>query len=292
MSGALWAAASGVGFGLFQSLNRRAVQDIGNAYVSTFLQLVVAALVLAIASLATQDLAVLGRATTWSLIAFALAGIVHFLIGWTFLNLSQERIGAARTSPLLTMTPIFGLVIAAITLGEVPHALAVAGLVVAVVGAWVVSRGDAELPLRPADAAFGLGTACMWAVSPVLTVQGLDGLHSPLLGVTLGMTASAAAYAVLLAAWRPPVRIGDIAPAGLAIKLAAALLVAFSTWGRWLALDLVAVAVVLGLSLVSVPVVLLVAPAVAGRHLERVNRQVWLGSLLVVAGALVLILDS
>lgn len=292
MSGALWAAASGVGFGLFQSLNRRAIEDIRNPYVSTFLQLVVAALVLAIASLATQDLGLLADATTWSLVAFALAGIVHFLLGWTLLNLSQERIGAARTSPLLTMTPIFGLVIAAVTLGEVPHAGALAGLAIAVLGAWVVARGDADMALRPADAVFGLGTACMWALSPVLTVKGLDGLHSPLLGVTLGMTASAAAYAVLLAAWQTPVRLGDIAPVGLAIKLAAALLVAFSTLGRWLALDLAAVAVVLGLNLISVPVVLLVAPMVAGRHLERVNRRVWLGSLLVVVGAFVLILES
>ena len=27
------------------------------------------------------------------------AGVLHFLLGWTFLNLSQQRIGAARTSP-------------------------------------------------------------------------------------------------------------------------------------------------------------------------------------------------
>ena len=46
VTGVLWAAASGIGFGLFQSLNRRASGDIEDPYVSTFLQLLVAAAVL------------------------------------------------------------------------------------------------------------------------------------------------------------------------------------------------------------------------------------------------------
>ena len=49
VTGALWAAASGIGFGLFQSINRRALRDIEDAFVSTFLQLAVAAAVLSAA---------------------------------------------------------------------------------------------------------------------------------------------------------------------------------------------------------------------------------------------------
>jgi len=292
VTGALWAAASGIGFGLFQSLNRRATGDIGNAYVSTFLQLLVAVVVLVIASAATADVGLLGDASAWSLTAFALAGIIHFLLGWTFLNLSQERIGAARTSPLLTMTPIFGLAVAAVTLGELPRLATLGGIAVAVLGAYLLTNGDAELTLRPRDTVFGLATALMWAVSPVLTVKGLDGLSSPLLGVTIGMVAAAAAYGVALAASGTPVRVGEIAPDALAIKLAAGVLVALSTWGRWLALDFAAVAVVLGLNLLSVPVVLLVAPLVSGRHVERVTVRIWVGSLLVALGSLFLILES
>ena len=129
MTAALWAVASGVGFGLFQSLNRRALVDIEDPYVSTFINLVIATLALLGVALATEDVGRLLDAGAWPLIAFAAAGIMHFLLGWTFLNLSQRRIGAARTSPLLTMTPVFALAVAAIAVGQLPGLGALAAIV-------------------------------------------------------------------------------------------------------------------------------------------------------------------
>ncbi len=284
MTGALWAAASGIGFGLFQSLNRRAVRDIDDAFVSTFLQLLIAAVVLLGACAATGDLDRLAEAPATAVAAFMAAGVVHFLLGWTFLNLSQKRIGAARTAPLLTLTPLFGLVVAAFTVGDLPSAAALAAIAPMVAGAWLVAGGRR---VRPADAVFGLGCALMWAISPVFTVKGLDDLASPLLGVTLGMVASAAAYGAAMAGTRRPV--AGIARGAFWFKLAAGLLVALATWWRWIALDGASVGVVLALSLLSVPTVLLLAPLLVGRHLERVGPRVWAGSALVVAGALALI---
>lgn len=293
MTGALWATASGVGFGLFQSLNRRAVRDIDNAYVGTFLQLAIAAVVLVAASLASEDLGQLTDASTWSLVAFAAAGVVHFLLGWTLLNMSQQRIGAARTAPLLTLTPLFGLAIAAVSVGQLPSGAAAAAIVPMMAGAYLVASGGGRAGrVRPADAVFGLATALMWAISPVLTLQGLDGLDSPLLGVTLGMLASVAAYAVALAGRGTGLGLGAIARDALAFKLAAGALVAVATWWRWLALDDETVGVVLALNLVSVPIVLFLAPLMVGRHLEHVTWRVWAGAVLVVAGSLVLIAVS
>ena len=284
MSGALWAAASGVGFGLFQSVNRRAVLDIEDSYVSTFVQLVIAAIVLLAATFVTEDVGRLADAPAWSLIAFAAAGVVHFLVGWTFLNVSQRRIGATRTSPLLTTAPVFGLVLAFVFIGERPSALALAAILPMIGGAYLVAGGGEEA--RGRDALPGLACAFMWGLSPILTVEALEGLDSPLLGVTLGMVASVAAYAVFLAGRRRPVRIGSSA---LAFKLAAGLLVALATWWRWLALDGTSVGAVLALALLSVPIVLFLSPLLVGRHLERVTPRVWLGSLFVVAGSLALI---
>jgi drug/metabolite transporter (DMT)-like permease len=280
----LWAAASGIGFGLFQSLNRRAVRDIDDAFVSTFLQLLVAAVVLLALCVSSGDLDRLIDAPAASVAAFMAAGVVHFLLGWTFLNLSQKRIGAARTAPLLTLSPLFGLVVAAITVGDLPSAAALAAIAPMVAGAWLVAGGRR---VRPADAVFGLGCALMWAISPVFTVKGLDGISSPLLGVTLGMVASAAAYGAAMAGTRRAV--GGIARGALWFKLLAGLLVAMATWWRWIALDGASVGVVLALSLLSVPTVLLLAPLMVGRHLERVGPRVWAGSTLVVGGALALI---
>ena len=288
MSGVVWAAASGVGFGLFQSLNRRAIRDIDDPYVSTFLQLAIAAVVLLALSAATEDMGLLADATATSVVAFAAAGVVHFLVGWTFLNMSQKRIGAARTSPLLTVSPLFGLAIAAVTLGEVPGAGALAAIVPMMAGAWLVAARSAG-HVRPADALWGLGCALMWAISPVLTVEGLDGLPSPLLGVTIGMVASVVAYAGALGVQGGGLGMGSIARGALAFKLVAGVLVAFATWLRWLALDEAAVGVVLAMNLLAVPVVLVCAPLLVGRHIERVTARVWAGAALVVAGSLVLI---
>jgi drug/metabolite transporter (DMT)-like permease len=288
VSGTAWAAVSGVGFGLFQSLNRVAGRGIASAYVSTFIQLAIAAVVLVVASAATADLSVLEGAGAWALLAFAAAGILHFLAGWTFLNLSQQRIGAARTAPLLTLTPLFGLVVALVSLGQLPSAGALAAIVPMMAGAYLVAGGRGG-EVRPADAVFALGCAAMWAISPVLTLHGLEGVDSPLLGVTIGMLASVAAYAALLARRGEGLALGDIGTGALAAKLLAGVLVALATWTRWLALDDAAVGVVLALGLLNVPIVLFLAPRLAGRHLERVSARVRAGAALVLAGSLALI---
>ena len=289
MSGALWASVSGVGFGLFQAFNSRAVRDLDSVYVSTFLQLLVAGAVLLAASLATENLGSLGDATAWSLVAFALAGMIHFFAGWTTLNLSQARIGAARTSPLLATTPLFGLAFGVVLESQVPGWLAAAAIALTIGGAYLVTDPGGSQRPHLHDSFFGLATACAWSASAIFTLQGLKSLDSPLLGVTIGMLSAALAYGVLLAVSRMPLRLREQAREALALKLLAGVIVALATWGRWLALDDTDIAVVLALNLISVPVVLFVAPIISGRHVEIVTGRIWVGAALVIAGALLLI---
>lgn len=289
MSGAAWAALSGAGFGLFQALNARAVRDTASVYASTFLQLLVAAAILAIAALATEDISELADASLWGLVAFALAGLVHFFVGWTTLNFSQARIGAARSSPLLSTAPVFGLVFAVIFTSEVPDAAALGGIALTIAGAYLISDPGGGRRARLRDSGFALATAAAWALSPILTVEGLEELDSPLLGVTLGMLAAAVAYGGLLAITRTPVRGAFASRDALNLKLLAGIVVAFATWGRWISLDDTDVGVVLALQLLSVPVVLVLAPIISGRHVEIVTAKIWAGAGLVIAGSLVLI---
>jgi transporter family protein len=289
VSGVLWATASGIGFGLFQSLNRRAIRGIEDPWVSTFLQLAVATAVLVAASLASEDLGRLGDASGDAVALFAVAGIIHFVLGWLFLNVSQMRIGASRTAPLITLTPLFGVALAALTLGEVPSVAALAAIVPVMLGAWLLaSRGSGHVAIEP-DSIYAFATAFMWALSAVLTVEALEGLDSPLLGVTLGLLAATAALGGALVARGSLGEIQSIARNTLALKVLAAVLVAFATWFRLLALDGTDVAVVLAINLVSVPVTLVLAPIIVGRHLEQADARIWLGGLLVVAGVLALI---
>jgi drug/metabolite transporter (DMT)-like permease len=290
VSGAAWAALSGVGFGLFQALNARAVRDLDSIYASTFLQLVVAAAILAVASAATEDLAALAEAPAWPLVAFALAGLIHFFVGWTTLNASQARIGAARTSPLLSTTPLFGLVFAAVAASQLPGPAAAAGIALTIAGAYLVADPGGGRRATLHDSGFALATACAWSLSPILTLAGLDGLDSPLLGVTLGMFAAVIAYGAVLVVSSSRVELTAGTREALALKLLAGVVVALATWGRWVAIDDADVAVVLALNLLSVPVVLLVAPLISGRHVEVVTAKIWGGAGLVMLGSLLLIL--
>jgi drug/metabolite transporter, DME family len=298
MTGVALAAVAGIGFGLFQSVNRAALRGM-DAYASTFLQVLVSAAILVALSLAAGDPGRLAAAPASAWWRFAAAGLVHFSVGWTLLNLSQQRLGAARTSPLLATVPLFGVVIAAVTLREVPGALELAGVGLMVGGVLAIEVDRAGAPRAGAAGGwgrsspavawtaslFGLGTALCWAVSPILIRQGLRDLPSPLLGVTIGLVAATLAYGLALPLRRRGLRFTREA---LAWKLAAGGLVAVSTWARWSSVALVPVAVVLALGLLSVPTVLAAAPALVGRQAERVTAPVLAGSALIVAGALVI----
>ncbi len=303
MTGELWAVIAGVGFGLFQSLNRRAVSGM-DVYLATFLQLLVSALVLVVICIVSVDLSLLSRAPIEALISFALAGFIHFFTGWTFLNMSQKLIGAARTSPLIGTTPLFATVTAAITLGELPDWLSLIGIVLIVAGVYVVSTrsgpvsvtaGATPMTARSTvwrGSLFGLATAFCWALSPVFTREGLKGLPSPLLAATIGMIASVLAYGLpLLFRYRQHGRLAASADA-LIFKIMAGVLVGLSIWAQWTALDLTAVAVVIALTMVSVPIVILLSPLVSGKQQERVTAALWIGASLIVGGVLLLILHD
>ena len=81
MSGVLWATASGIGFGVFQSLNRRAIRGIEDPWVSTFLQLSVATAVLVVATLVSEDLGRLGEASGHAIAIFAVASLIMLSLG-------------------------------------------------------------------------------------------------------------------------------------------------------------------------------------------------------------------
>lgn len=297
MSGLVWAAIAGVLFGVFQSINRMALVEL-DVIASTFVQLLACSAFMVIALL-VQGTDQLDALAVGSVTNFAVAGVIHFLGGWTLLNMSQKRIGAARTSPLLATTPLFGAAVAALTLDEYPDAVEFVGVGLIVAGVYVTqldrlraarapagAEGPAHPPLR--FSLFGLGTALAWAVSPTFIRRGLEDVDDPVLGVTIAVVAATAAFAVALAIRGGPV-FASASRRSMSWKLAGGVLVGAGTWGRWYALTLEPVAVVLSLGLLTVPTVMLLAPAIAGRVLEPVTTTVLLGAALVVGGAFLLI---
>jgi uncharacterized membrane protein len=283
---------AGTGFGLFQSVNRRAMDGM-EVFFATFIQLVISAFVLAGIALFTENVSLLFSVHFSAILNFAAAGFFHFFIGWTFLNASQKKIGAARTSPLIGTTPLFATAIAALTLREFPSLLALLGIILIVIGAYVISEKSGGANSRPTETGFraawlGLSAALCWAISPIFIRAGLKELNSPLLGVTVGSAVSALGYGIVLL-WQRARGIKQTATnEAWVFKIVAGILVGLSTWMRWIALGLAPVAVVLAISMVSTPVVILLSPIVAGKHLERVTATLWMGAVLILGGALLL----
>lgn len=301
MSGPVIALLSGIGFGLFQSLNRRAVAGM-DIVTSTFTQLVVSTLVLTTIVAATEGLSVLLAVPPTALFHFALAAYLHFFVGWTLLNASLKQVGAARTSALISTTPLFGTLLAAAALRELPSAPALAGVGLVVGGIYMIIYGRIDPATRAVPSAvargggapewwvylLGLGAALCWATSPIFTRKGLEHFPSPLVGVTAGLFACVAGYG-LLVLLRYRGRFPAVERTTALFGLAAGALVGLATWGRWVALALSPIAVVLSLSQVSVPVVMLLSRVVAGGDLERVTARLWAGAAVIVLGTTVLL---
>lgn len=292
MSGVLWALGAGVGFGLSQALNRWAVRRM-DAYVGAFIQILGSAVVLLLVAALTEDWQRLRLASPWAWFHFSLAGLFHFFGGWTFLNISQKQIGAARTGALTGTVPIFAAALAALTLQEVPTLVMLAGIVIIVGGVYWVNEGGLHQagPTTGWRSLWsGLATALCWAISPIFIRYGLAHLPSPLLGLTLGIWVCVAAYAVMLWLRHRVQPLAPVAAADFIFKAIPGITVGLATWARWVAIDLTTIAVVLALNLVSVPIVNWLSPLLMGTEVEQVTPQVWWGSALIIGGTLLLIL--
>lgn len=288
MSGAAWAAASGTLFGLFQAVSAIVVRRAVNVTLATLVQLSAATVVVATVASLVEGLGRLSDAPLRSLVMFALAGLVHFFVGWGALNRSQRRVGAARSAPLLATSPMFGLLVALVVSGARPGLVALAGIAATMVGAYVITDPGAGHRVALTDSGWALATAFAWALSAVFTVEGLDAFPYPLLGVTVGLVAAAAPFAVMVAVGRTPAHWSDVR-ANMELKLLAGMVFALATWWRWLGLETTPIGVVLALQLMSVPSVLIVAPLIAGRSEEVVSGRLAVGTFIVLLGALALI---
>jgi drug/metabolite transporter (DMT)-like permease len=313
MTGAIWALAAGIGFGLFQSLNRFAVKDM-DVYVATFIQLVVSGLVLAAASAVSGSFSLLGAVTARAFFDFGMAGFLHFFLGWTLMNISQQKIGAARTAALVGTTPLFAVLVDAFFYDRVPTWWDALGIIVIMVGIGIISAerlrseaGSSALPAGPwyrklGDSSYAIGVTVVWSLSPIFINHGLHIVQdaapdspatmSALLGLTLGMIPTVLGYLVMTALRGPTVIRASLANYGQAasLKVLAGVLVALATWARWIALELTTVAIVLSISQISVPMVIILAPLLVGKGVENVTLRVWIGALLTVGGSLVLVL--
>lgn len=291
MSGVAAALLAGVGFGVFQAVNRRANQLI-DAYRGTFGLLLVAVVVVAAATVVTQDLDAVATAPVSSFAAFAAAGVIHFFFGWTFLGLSQQRIGASRTGVAIAATPLIGSILAALVLDEPLSALIIVGVSAVVVGvALIATRTPEQATWKAGMPWFALGAALSWGSSPLFIRWGLSGLPIPLFGVTVGLAAAATLYAVALRLRLA--NVGGPAPrAAVPWVGLGAVLVGIAITSQWIAYDLIEISVAITLMQLATPVVVLIAPLIVGSEMERITWRLVAGMIAIVGGSVLVVLTA
>jgi len=135
----------------------------------------------------------------------------------------------------------------------------------------------------------GLGTALCFSSSSIFIRYGLETIPSPLIGVTIGMVFCTFAYGlILLVRFRNQTeeeKKYSYSKQGILLLLFGGIFLGFGTLSRWIAIDLEPIAIVIGLSGLTVPVVLMLSPILMGRNLENVTVRIWLGAGLVIIGA-------
>ena len=290
--GVLWALVAAVGFGLTQVSNRKANQ-VFDAYRTAFGMLLTLLLVLLARAAVAGELGLVTSAPLSSVALFTMATFFHFVVGWTLLALSQQRIGVARTGALVSAAPLAGSVLAAIVLDEPLTSAILAGVVLAVAGVALISlsgagNDDSEGWANPWLA---LTVAGIWGATPLLIRVGLEQFDYPVLALTLGLGVSVPLFAVILTvtgAWRR----GSIPAQARRWMIVGGLTSAVAVSAQWISFDLTTIAVAITVQQLGALVAVALVPVMFKEPFERMNLKFGVGVFAMLAGSMIVVLSG
>ena len=142
MSGIIWAFIAEISFGLFQTINRKAGIQI-NVFYHTFFLMIISTVFMVLSTLIIEDIKHLILLLTWKgIFYFAIAGMIHFVFGWTLLTVSQKQIGASRTSALVGTAPLFATLIGYLVFNEILSFNTLIGIICIVAGFYLVTKNE------------------------------------------------------------------------------------------------------------------------------------------------------
>ena len=292
MSGVAWALVAAVGFGVTQTLNRKANQ-LTDAFRTAFGLLLFVEAVLVLRAVATGEIAYLATLSLFALGTFGLTTLLHFVVGWTLVALSQQRIGVARTGALVSAAPLIGSVLAAMILGEPLTPLTAAGVLLAVVGVALISLSGAGVGRRVVWTRpwLALTVATIWGTTPLLIRVGLRHFDHPVMGLTVGLGVSLLVHAAALTlagAWRrqavPARAVGWMAAGGItgAVGISA----------QWISFDLTTIAVAITVQQLAALVVVGLVPLMFHEPFERLTALLIVGTVAMLSGTALVVLAS
>ncbi len=132
----VYSVAAALFFSLSVIFVRRGVSKIG-VQTGTAIMLFAGTITLLLVAIISEDIQVLYSANFSGLLFFSLAGVIHFIGGWGFMNASTIRIGATRGSAMGSLTPLFAAILAFIFLGETINVYIILGILLLCIGIYL-----------------------------------------------------------------------------------------------------------------------------------------------------------
>jgi drug/metabolite transporter (DMT)-like permease len=318
MLGAAVAVLSALCFSLSDVFTRRGVAVAPPSY-GAFSTVLMGVPMFALAALFTGQLLNYADLSGEGYLLLAGAGVVHYVVGRNFNYAAVQAIGAARSSPVQSLTLPYSVIVAMLLLGEEITTGMILGMLLILIGpaimverqkprvAIVVGESALEPPLdgellppvpqqfelRQAEGyAFALIAAVSYGSSPVLIRAALEDTNN--LAIFGGFLSYLAAAAFLLLTLLLPARRHMTRALHLDVARAffgAGFFVFVAQMLRFTALELASVAVVATL-LRFAGIFTLLLSWLFNRDLERITWRLVLGVVLSVAGAVLMVVTA
>jgi DME family drug/metabolite transporter len=227
----------------------------------------------------------LGQPTPSAFALFVLAGLIGTVAGRVLRFFAIEAVGASITGAFTNVTPLVSSGLAILLLGERVSLPIVAGTLVIVAGATLLSTGGRSLGVRPVQLLLPVLSATCFGIVAILRKVGLSGM-APVPGTAVNVTTALVVFTgFLLASGQGGAMLcrgrslGYFIAAGLTENLSVFLVV--------LALSVGTVSVVAPLTNVT-PLFVILFSLLFLRGIETLNGRVVAGSLLIVVGAVLI----
>lgn len=319
MLGAVIALFSALSFSLSDVFARRGVA-VASASYGAFATVLMGVPMFALAALFTGQMLRFADLSGQGYLLLAAAGLVHYVIGRYFNYAAVGAIGAARASPVQSLTLPYSVIVALLLLDEgITTGMAIGMGLILVGPAIMVERQKARSPVIAAEAvlepafnadpvtspaapqfelrqaegyAFAFIAAISYGSSPVLIRAALDDTHG--LAIFGGFISYVAAAVFLIATLVLPARrhlVQAVQPRVLRAFFGAGFFVFLAQMLRFTALGMASVAVVATL-LRFAGIVTLLLSWMFNRDLERITWRLVIGVMLSVVGAVLMVLTA
>jgi len=296
MSGAVFAILGALGFSLSHIFVRRAVIKVVDATTGILITVPISVPFFLVILAVTGDIDSVSRFSWQGYLWLSAAGIVHFVAGRSFSYMCVQLVGQNIAGILRRAGPIIAVSLGIFLLGEpltwpivAGVLLIVGGITIAGLGPLRHETGHVLVPSIPRKAIiFGLFAGLSFGISPILVKMGLEGSHYPVAGVFISYSAATIVWSILALNRNRREELLGMQVKTVSTFAVVGLLSSTAQLMRYIALSSAPVSIVAPLFNTS-PIFALLLSFVFNRRLEIFSRTVIAGTVLVVAGGLLLV---